>query len=141
MLYRFIQITTVALLMVGCKHTTENELLIPFEEQDIKNEAMLPFDQHMLLAACAPRKLYVSSFPKKWFDPYGEFLSIKAAEPVWRFLGHPGLPTVNWPPENTPISSTHLGYHRRPGGHGIPTFDWQCYLNFTDQAFGLTPTD
>ncbi len=99
------------------------------------NEAAMPFDQHMLLAACAPRKLYVSSFPGKWFDPYGEFLSMKAAEPVWKFLGCPGLPAADWPPEMAPVMSTHLAYHRRPFEHGIAPYDWQCYLAFTDRAF------
>ena len=102
------------------------------------NEAAMPFDQHMLLAACALRKLYVSSFPGKWFDPYGEFLSMKAAEPVWQFLGLPGLPATEWPPEMSPAMSTHLGYHRRPFEHGIATYDWQCYLAFTDRAFNKT---
>ncbi len=99
------------------------------------NESALPFDQHMLLAACAPRKLYVSSFPGPWFDPYGEFLSVKAAEPVWRFLGLPGLPAAEWPAEMAPSTGTHLGYHRRPGEHGIASYDWSCYLAFTDRAF------
>lgn len=99
------------------------------------NEAALPFDQHLLLAACAPRRLYVSSFPGKWFDPYGEFLSMKAAEPVWTFLGLPGLPATEWPPEMSPAMSTHLAYHRRPFEHGIAAYDWQCYLAFTDRAF------
>ncbi len=99
------------------------------------NEAALPFDQHMLLAACAPRPLYVSSFPGQWFDPYGEFLSMKAAEPVYAFLGLPGLPATEWPAEMSPVSSTHLGYHRRPGEHAVTKYDWECYLAFTDRAF------
>jgi hypothetical protein len=100
------------------------------------NEAALPFDQHWLLACVAPRRLYVSSFPGKWFDPYGEFLSMKAAEPVWNFLGLPGLPASEWPAELSPTASTHFGYHRRPGEHGIARYDWLCYLAFTDRAFG-----
>jgi hypothetical protein len=102
------------------------------------HEDALPFDQHMLLAACAPRKLYVSSFPGKWFDPYGEFLSLKAAEPVWQFLGLSGLPATEWPPEMVSVTSTHLGYHRRPFEHGISPYDWHCYLAFTDRAFNTT---
>lgn len=98
-------------------------------------EAEMPFDQHMLVAACAPRRVYVSSFPGPWFDPYGEFLSMKAAEPVWKFLGLPGLPAAKWPPEMEPSMSTHLAYHRRPFEHGIAPYDWQCYLTFTDRAF------
>lgn len=101
-------------------------------------ESAMPFDQHMLLAACAPRRLYVSSFPGKWFDPYGEFLSMKAAEPVWKFLGHSGLPAAEWPAEMKPAIGTHLAYHRRSFEHGIATYDWHCYLAFTDQAFGLS---
>jgi hypothetical protein len=89
----------------------------------------------MLLACVAPRRLYVSSFPGKWFDPYGEFLSVKAAEPVWLFLGLPSLPADAWPPELSPVASSHLGYHRRPGEHGISPYDWACYLAFTDRAF------
>ena len=102
------------------------------------NEAAMPFDQHMLLAACAPRRLYVSGFPNRWFDPHGEFLSMKAAEPVWTFLGHAGLPAAAWPDEMTPAIGTHLAYHRRPFEHGIAHHDWQCYLAFTDQAFGIS---
>jgi len=101
------------------------------------NEAAMPFDQHLLLAACAPRRLYVSSFPGKWFDPLGEFLSMKAAEPVWAFLGRPGLPADAWPDEMAPSLGTHLAYHRRPFEHGIAIYDWQCYLAFTDRAFGV----
>lgn len=102
------------------------------------NEAAMPFDQHMLLAACAPRHLYVSSFPGKWFDPYGEFLSMKAAEPVWHTLNLPGLPASEWPDEMHPTYSTHMGYHRRPYDHGIAEYDWQCYIAFTDQIFNRT---
>lgn len=101
------------------------------------NEAAMPFDQHMLLAACAPRRLYVSSFPGKWFDPHGEFLSMKAAEPVWKFLGLPGLPADTWPAEMAPAIGTYMAYHNRPFEHGIATYDWHCYLAFTDQAFGV----
>ncbi|MDD2601051.1 MAG: alpha/beta hydrolase [Kiritimatiellae bacterium] len=101
-------------------------------------EAEMPFDQHLLLAACAPRKLYVSSFPGRWFDPYGEFLSMKAAEPVWLFLGASGLPADDWPDEMQPAIGSDLAYHRRPFEHGIVTYDWECYLAFTDQAFGIS---
>ncbi|HRZ94249.1 MAG TPA: alpha/beta hydrolase, partial [Candidatus Paceibacterota bacterium] len=88
--------------------------------------------------ACAPRPLYVSSFPGKWFDPHGEFLSMKAAEPVWRFLGSPGLPATDWPAEMEPAIGSHLAYHRRPFEHGIAPYDWQCYLAFTDRAFQMS---
>lgn len=100
------------------------------------NEAAMPFDQHLLLAACAPRHLFVSSFPGKWFDPFGEFLSMKAAESAWHFLGCGTLPATEWPAEMEVVMGSHLAYYRRPFEHGIATLDWECYLKFTDQIFG-----
>ena len=57
---------------------------------------------------------------------------------MWQFLGCPACPPIEWPQEMSPAMSTHLGYHRRPFEHGIATYDWQCYLAFTDQAFHTT---
>ena len=39
----------------------------------------LPFDQHLLLAAVAPRSLLVLGFNDPWFDTRGEFLACRAA--------------------------------------------------------------
>ena len=61
------------------------------------NEKNMPFDQHLLLACIAPRPLMVQGFDELWFDTKGEFLALKAASPVWKFLGKKGLPDVEWP--------------------------------------------
>lgn len=102
----------------------------------VDNEAAMPFDQHLLLACIAPRRLLVQGFDSKWFDTKGEFLSCQAAAPVWKFLGLPTLPEVPFPDdmEMTAIGS-YLGYYHRPGAHGINYVDWTQILSFADQAF------
>lgn len=94
-------------------------------------EKDLPFDQHMLLACIAPRPLLVEGFNNPWFDTYGEFLSVRAASPVWKLLGEEGLPEVEWPDnEDTGAIGRSLGYVRRDGRHGINASDWKWMLDF-----------
>ena len=98
-------------------------------------EKNLPFDQHMLLSCIAPRPLLVEGFNNPWFDTYGEFLAIKAASPVWTFLGAEGLPEVEWPAnEDSSAIGRNLGYVRRDGGHGIAIKDWEWILDFATGA-------
>ena len=97
------------------------------------NTDALPFDQHLLLSCIAPRALLVEGFDQPWFDTKGEFLSVQAASPVWKFLGSKGLPNVSWPDDyDTSAIGTRLGYVRRPNNHGISAVDWTWMLDFAD---------
>lgn len=95
-------------------------------------EDQLPIDQHLLIAAIAPRPAYIASAAKdSWADPQGEFLSTIGANPVYHLLGTEGLPANKMPPPDQPIHG-QLGYHIRTGKHDLTWQDWQHYLTFAD---------
>jgi len=94
-------------------------------------EEELPVDQHMLLALCAPRPVYVSSAEKDaWADPRAEFMSAVLCEKAYELYGKNGLPATEFPPVNEPILSDSVGYHVRNGRHACKVFDWKCFLKF-----------
>ena len=95
-------------------------------------ERKMPFDQHMLLSCIAPRPLLIEGYDNPWFDTRGEYLSLKAASPVWELLGKEGLPDVPWPDDfSTEAIGPVIGYVRRPGAHGISAQDWTWTLDFS----------
>ena len=92
---------------------------------------LLTFDQHLLLAAVAPRKLLIEGYDSPWFDTEGEFLACRAASPVWELFGLPGLPAVDFPGDfDTSAIGPYLGYYHRSEEHGIAAFDWYRLLKF-----------
>ena len=98
-------------------------------------EREMPFDQHMLLACVAPRALLLECYHKRWFDPRGEWLSAKAASPVWEFLAGKGLGAEEWPePYSDELVSPPFGYVRRTECHGLSPYDWRWALDFADNA-------
>ena len=107
------------------------------------NEGALPFDQHELAAAIAPRPLYASSAQTDLnSDPKGEFLGVKAADPVYRLFGQDTLAAATWPALQTPAVTGQIGYHIRTGAHDLTVYDWSQYLRFADlhlKAWSPTP--
>ena len=97
------------------------------------NESALPVDQHELLALVAPRPLYVASAAEdRWSDPRGEFLSARAADPVYALFGKAGLGVAEMPGTNQPAGDV-IRYHIRSGRHDVTEFDWDQYLDFADR--------
>lgn len=93
----------------------------------------LPFDQHCLVALCAPRPvLLTNAMEDRWADPDGQFRVLQAAEPVYRLLGASGLQSPT-PPEPGQLSAGILGYYIRPGEHAMTREDWKVYLDFADK--------
>ena len=93
-----------------------------------ENEAT--FDQHMLLALIAPRRLYVSSArDDEWADPQSEFLGALAAGEAWKALRLPGLITPdNLPEVNRPLMDGNVCYHVRTGSHFHSRTDWLWHM-------------
>jgi|GEM_PF-122137 len=107
-------------------------------------ETELPVDQHMLLALCAPRLVYVQSSSEDYnADPGAEFESCLRAGPVYELFGHPPVASRRWPGSNTPLHDTAIGYHSRGDGyegddgtggwHDMVPYDWHRFMDFADQ--------
>lgn len=95
----------------------------------------LPFDQNALVALCAPRPvLFSAAEGDQWANPAGQFEVLKAADPVYRFLGSPGLAAREMPPLGKLIASP-LGYYIREGKHSMTAGDWRVFLDFADRHF------
>jgi hypothetical protein len=96
---------------------------------------LLTFDQHLLVASIAPRKLLIGGFDSPWFDTEGEYLACKAASCAWEVCGKTGFPDVPFPADyETSAIGENLGYYRRSEEHGIADFDWYQLLNFVKDA-------
>ncbi|MVM34571.1 acetylxylan esterase [Spirosoma sp. HMF4905] len=97
------------------------------------NEDSLPVDQHMLLAAIAPRGLYVTNASKDlWADPTGTYLALKNAQRVYALYGMEAHLPDHPPAINQPILNSPLGYHIREGEHNLTAYDWSNFIKFAN---------
>jgi hypothetical protein len=104
-------------------------------QQYVDKDSTLPFDMHMVLALIAPRPLYVASAQgSNLTDSYGEFLSAKYADPVYRLFHTMGLPVKEMPAVDHAVFG-QIGYHNRSGKHDILPYDWEQFLHFADIHF------
>ena len=103
--------------------------------------ALLPVDQHQLIASIAPRPVYVASASEDLnADPQGELASLLAAAPAWAAGGAASpLPQLDCAPQLPPPDTAHqwdevpLGHHLRRGGHEMLPWDWMQWLDFADR--------
>ena len=96
----------------------------------------LPFDQHCLVALCAPRPvLFSNAVLDTWADPTGQFRVLQAADPVYRLLGVEGLTQREFPQLGELVNS-RLGYFIRADNHSTTPEDWTVFCNFADKHFG-----
>lgn len=117
---------------IGTEMRSFNHWYCKAYEKYARNPArLLTFDQHLLVASIAPRRLLVAGYGHPWFDTEGEFLACRAASPAWELHGVPGLPDVPYPePYDTSAVGPYLGYYRRTEEHGIAAYDWWRILLF-----------
>lgn len=99
-------------------------------ERFSRHDADLPLDQHLLMAAIAPRLLYVASATRDYYaDPEGEFLGAQAAGEAWKCFGGNGLGDSGFPAPGRLIGH-EVGYYLRAGDHDITQENWDALLNF-----------
>lgn len=97
------------------------------------NPDLLPFDQHSLVALCAPRPVLFSNAQEdQWANPSGQFEVLRAATPVYEFLGAEGLTARTMPPQRQLVNS-RLGYYIREGKHSMTADDWKVFMEFADR--------
>jgi len=98
----------------------------------IETSENTPFDQHFLVAACAPRKLFTGTALKdSWADCYAEYLCLKAASPAWELLGESGFIAPDYYPQPGDIfTEGNLAYRLRDGIHYLSRADWMHYIDF-----------
>ena len=86
----------------------------------VGREAELPFDQHALKAAVAPRPLLsTEARGDMWASPRGTRLTYEAAREIYRFLG----------------VENRTGIWYRDGGHAHTLEGWNTLLDFADLQF------
>ncbi len=96
----------------------------------------LPFDQHCLVALCAPRPVLLSNAVEDtWANPAGQFQMLAAADPVYRLLGVEGVKVKTMPAVGQLVDS-RLGYFIRAGKHSMNGEDWKVFLDFADKHLG-----
>lgn len=95
--------------------------------------AKLPFDQHALIALCAPRPVLLSNAEEDlWANPAGQFEMLKLADPVYRLIVGDGL-GVQQMPEMSKLLPSRLGYFIRPGKHSMAREDWVAWVEYADR--------
>jgi hypothetical protein len=96
----------------------------------------LPVDQHMLIALCAPRPVYVNGgLTDQWSDPKGEFLALVAAGPVYRLLGAKDLGVTEIPELDKPVTTGSLAFHYHSSGHTAVPADWKAFLDLAERHY------
>jgi hypothetical protein len=100
------------------------------------NEGAMPFDQHYLIAANYPHRVYVASAEGDlWACPKNEFLACVAADGFFTERGCATLGATDMPPIGTRLHRGHIGYHSRPGLHYLSREDWNAYCDYLLQHF------
>ena len=94
------------------------------------NEHAMPFDQHFLLAAIAPRNILVNSASEDaWADPISEQLCCFAAAPAFKN----GFVCPDRPAKiGEKFLQGDIGYHLRRGLHYFSREDWQTLIDFVN---------
>jgi hypothetical protein len=96
----------------------------------------IPFDQHCLIALCAPRPVLLATAAEDtWANPAGQFEMLVAADPVYRLYGVKGVGTRQMPSIGQ-LTGDRLAYHIRDGKHAMSAPDWRVFVDFAARQWG-----
>ena len=98
----------------------------------VQDQSGMPFDQHFLLAAIAPRfAASASAANDTWADPYSQQLCCVAASPAWTLHGLPGFIGPEEPAKaGDAFQQGSISYHMRAGDHFLSRQDWLKFMAF-----------
>jgi hypothetical protein len=98
-----------------------------------RNDAdALPFDQHFVIAACAPRRLLtVIGMEDQWADVENEYLSCIAASEGYLLSGTKGFTAPGvFPRADTALMEGDIAMGLRSGTHFLSRADWRVAMNY-----------
>ena len=103
-------------------------------KQYADNETALPFDQHWLLAANVPHKVYVASAAGDlWACPENEYLAcVLASEYYENKTGVGFIHPDRFLTVGECCHNGNIGYHIRSGNHYLSREDWLRYIEFLE---------
>lgn len=106
-------------------YPTDKSLFCSAFEKYAGREEMLPFDQHYLLAAIAPRPVFLSLRKEDaWGDPVSSYLAAIAAQEAQNETYPDALPTEKI------LRVGHIGLHAREGLLPFGRMDWERAMDF-----------
>ncbi len=109
-------------------------------EKWVDNPENCPFDQHFLLACCAPRCVFIGSQDEdEWADYYSEQLCCKGASPAFELFGVTGYNGKTEPAEPGYFAKGgHISYHLGGGRHYLGRYNWNRYLDAIETVIPLS---
>jgi hypothetical protein len=100
------------------------------------HEEKIPFDQHSLMALCAPRPIFdTEGLQDKWANFDNAWRSLKGADPVYKLLGQTGLKSERPIEQDEKLSAENAGalnQYRRDETHVLNKGYWEKILDFAD---------
>jgi len=111
--------------------------LAPGAQRYAKNPQLLPFDQHLVLALIAPRRLFLGNARRDvWSDPNSSFRAAQAASAMWEAYGVPGLNSGGM---RTFDPRDGIVWWLRAGGHSVVDDDITAFIEFLKARPGPAP--
>lgn len=101
----------------------------------IDKEDSMPFDQHWLLVANLPHKVYVASAKEDlWACPPNEYLSCILASKYYKDGGMKGfVHPARLPQTGELLHDGDIAYHIREGRHYLSREDWNYVIKYLDK--------